>query len=144
MSQMVITKNFKETQLLGEKFSSTLKGGEVIALSGELGGGKTTFVQGLVSGLGIKNRIISPTFIIVRSYKLNNKKIKAKYFYHIDLYRIDSENDVVGMELDEIINDKNNIVAIEWSEKIRKLLPKNRTEIKFKYLKDNEREIEFK
>lgn len=144
MNQKVITKSFKETQLLGKKISSTLRGGDVVLLSGELGGGKTTFVQGLANGLNIKKRIISPTFIIVRSYKLNNKKVKAEYFYHVDLYRIDSENDILGMELDEIINDKKNIVAIEWPEKIGRLLPKNRIEINFKYLKDNEREVKIK
>ncbi|MDO8621586.1 MAG: tRNA (adenosine(37)-N6)-threonylcarbamoyltransferase complex ATPase subunit type 1 TsaE [Candidatus Levybacteria bacterium] len=145
-----ITNSFEETQALGEKVAKNLKGGGILALYGNLGDGKTTFVQGLAKGLGIKRRIISPTFIIVRSYatklKSQSSKIKAtiqnsKVFYHIDLYRIDSQRDVEGLGIEEIINDPKNIVAIEWAEKMGKLLPKKRWDIKFEYLDEGRRKI---
>lgn len=147
-----LTENFKETQRLGEDFARTLLAsmqGEtlsVIALYGDLGSGKTTFTQGLAVGLGIKNRIISPTFVIVRSYKLriNDKGLMIKDFYHIDLYRTESEKDIEGLGIEEIINNKNNIVIIEWAEKLKNYLPKKRIDINFFYEKDNARRIEFR
>lgn len=74
--EIFITSSYEETQKLGKEFTKKLQGGDIIALYGELGSGKTTFVQGLAKGLGIKRRIISPTFIIIRSYTLINQKSK--------------------------------------------------------------------
>jgi tRNA threonylcarbamoyladenosine biosynthesis protein TsaE len=138
-----ITNSFEETKNLGEKFAKDLKGGEIIALYGDLGGGKTTFVQGLALGLGIKRRIISPTFIIVRTYdlKLPQEEDKQKTFYHIDLYRTGGPEDFNGLGLGDIIADPGNIVAVEWAEKMKDILPGKRTDIFFKYLGDNRREI---
>lgn len=135
----IITTSFEETQQVGESFAQKLKGGEVLALYGDLGSGKTTFVQGLAKGLGIEKQIISPTFIIMRTYAFGNKML-----YHVDLYRIESENDVEGIGLRELMNDPANIVLIEWPEKIENLLPENRIDIVFTYLEDDNREIVFK
>ncbi|MBI3093049.1 MAG: tRNA (adenosine(37)-N6)-threonylcarbamoyltransferase complex ATPase subunit type 1 TsaE [Candidatus Levybacteria bacterium] len=160
----VITKSSEETRKIAETLAKQLasKGlnpfrgstptkALVIALYGELGSGKTTFVQGLARGLGIKRRIISPTFIIVRSYKIKNQKSKikiidqsSKIFYHTDLYRIQSVKDLEGLGLGEIINNQNNIVVIEWAEKIAELLPKNRMDIEFEYVDENRRKITIK
>lgn len=128
----MVTKSAQETQKLGEKIGGSLKGGVVLALYGELGSGKTTFLQGLARGLGIKERILSPTFIMMRQYG---------NFYHVDLYRIEDEREIESLGLKEIWSDSENIVAIEWAEKIKNLLPKKRMDIYFKYLKDEEREI---
>lgn len=130
------TESFEETRRLGENFAKNLKGGEIIALYGELGSGKTTFVQGLARGLGIKRRIISPTFIIVRSYKA-----KPSFFYHVDLYRIESAKDIESLGLAETIDDKTSVVAIEWAEKMKGLLPKKRWDVEFEDLKDSRRKI---
>jgi len=134
-----ITNSFEETRKLGEEFARShlarLKYG-VIALYGDLGSGKTTFVQGLAKGLGIKRRIISPTFIIVRNYKL-----EVGSFYHIDLYRIQNEKDIESLGIEEIIKNPENIVAIEWAEKMGNLLPKKRWNIKFEYLDEDKRRI---
>ncbi len=137
------TNSFSQTQNLAKDFIKTNKG-RILALYGDLGSGKTTFVQGLGKGLGIKKRMTSPTFLIIKSYDIDNKKIKEKYFYHIDLYRIKSNDDVLGLELDEIINNKQNIVVIEWPEKLKKILPKNVINVHFEYLSINKRRIEFK
>lgn len=134
-----ITNSAQETQNIGQELAKRLKPGDFIALFGELGGGKTTFVQGLVRGLGINKRIISPTFIILRQYKIPDK---SSNFYHIDLYRINMEKyEVPELGLDEIIKEKKDIIAVEWAEKMGNLLPENRREISFEYIGDNKRRI---
>lgn len=134
--QTIITKNFTQTQNLGKKFAEKLTNGGIVALYGNLGSGKTTFIQGFAKGLGIKNKIISPTFIIVRKYEINLKSSisNLKSFYHIDLYRIENEAGLQGLGLEEILNDASNIVAIEWPEKIEKFLPDKTIKINFEYL----------
>ncbi len=146
--EIFITNSYGETQKLGEDFAKKLQGGDVIALYGELGSGKTTFAQGLARGLGIKQRIISPTFVIVREYKLKTQKSKvkttiknSKLFYHVDLYRIESSKEIEGLGLQEIISGRQNIVAIEWAEKIKELLPKERIDIYFEYIDEQKRRI---
>lgn len=147
-----ITQSDEETRKFGFGLGRNFKRG-VIALYGELGAGKTTFVQGLAKGLGIKKRIISPTFVIVRTYhlKIKNQKSKIKVttqnlktFYHIDLYRIKGQKDFDGLGLTEILSDKNSIVVIEWPEKIRDLLPKERISIYFEYINKSKRRITVK
>ncbi len=133
----ILTKSAIETQELGQKLADNLTDGGLVCLYGNLGSGKTTFVQGLANGLGIKQRIVSPTFIFIRSYSLNN----GQTLYHIDLYRIESLMDARALGIEEILSDPKNIVLIEWPEKIKEILPKKRTEIFFEYIKDNERKI---
>ncbi|MBL7159731.1 tRNA (adenosine(37)-N6)-threonylcarbamoyltransferase complex ATPase subunit type 1 TsaE [Candidatus Microgenomates bacterium] len=154
----MITHSSLETEKLGEKLAKDIKKGGVIALYGELGAGKTTFTKGLARGLGIKNRIISPTFIFIRSYIVNQQlainnpprqtrssgEAGQQFFYHIDLYRIDRLEDAHSLGLEEILSDSRNIVVIEWPEKIKKLLPKKRIEVYFKYLDKGQREIKIK
>ena len=133
----VITKNARETQRLGEKIGRRLKKGAVLALYGELGSGKTTFIQGLARGLGVEKRVISPTFVFVRQYPLSPKGT----FYHIDLYRINEVAEASGLGLEEIFTDPEAVVAIEWAEKIDKILPRERTDIFFEYSGEKERKI---
>ena len=136
MNEEYITSSKEETQQLAEDLAQKLHGGDFLAFYGDLGSGKTTFIQGLAKGLGINKRIISPTFIIVRHYKINPQS-----FYHIDLYRTESESDLLGLGIDEIIKDKNNIVALEWAEKMGDMLPGKRVDIHCKYLEGNKRRI---
>ncbi len=144
MKKTLFTKSYQETQKLGLEIAKKVKDGGIIALYGNLGSGKTTFVQGLARGLGIKGKIISPTFIIVRKYELGikNKELGAKNFYHIDLYRVEDEKDITGLGLDEIISDLENIVAIEWPEKIEKILSDQRINMHFEYIEGDKRKIE--
>ncbi len=111
----------------------------IIGLEGDLGGGKTTFVQGFAEGLGIKKKILSPTFIIFRRFKLKDSKFKN--FYHIDCYRIAKSKEVLGIGFKEIVSNFQNIVAIEWSDKIKKILPKNSLILKFQFVNKNSRKI---
>ncbi len=137
----IITKSAQETKDLGKKLAADLKGGELLALTGELGSGKTTFVQGLAKGLGIKQRTISPTFILMRKYDLGSKD-----FYHVDLYRLENniEREVRNLGIEEIWDNPENIVVIEWAEKIKNMLPKNRMWIEFENLGKNKRKITIK
>ena len=107
----------------------------VIGLIGDLGGGKTTFLQGLARGLKIKGRILSPTFIIMRKYG---------YFYHIDCYRLENEKELLDLGFKEIVSDPQNVVVIEWAEKVRSILPENTVSIEFKSVNMNTREILWK
>jgi len=136
-----ITKNARETQNVGQEVSDNLTKDTpiVIALSGDLGSGKTTFVQGFVKGLGIKKKVISPTFIIMRTYKARRKNT----LYHLDLYRLESnfDEEIENLGISDLWKEKNNILVIEWAEKIKDLLPKNTIWVYFKYLSDDQRKI---
>lgn len=132
-----VTKSDEETQLLGEEFSSNLKMGDVILLYGNLGYGKTTFIKGLMKGLGVSKRVMSPTFVIIRTYVPKNKK-GVKRIYHADLYRIENDEKLVGVGIDEKISDPAAIVVVEWPEKIKKL-PEKRWEVKIEMNNDNTR-----
>lgn len=136
-----ISESSKQTQQIGEELGRSLNQGSVIALYGELGAGKTTFVQGIARGLGIKKRIISPTFVLVREHRIKNYELRIKQLYHVDLYRVQSEKDLEGLGLEEILNDKNAIIAIEWAEKLGLKLPKNRIDIYFEILEEDKRKI---
>ena len=117
----------------------------MLALSGELGSGKTTFVQGLAYGLGIKKRIISPTFILARKYELGlkAKSSKLKAFYHVDLYRLEEnvEDEVRNLGIDEFWKNPENIIAIEWAGKIKSMIPKKATWLRFENLGEDKRKI---
>lgn len=146
MVSIMITNSALETEKLGEKLAKDIKKGGVIALYGELGAGKTTFTKGLARGLGIKKRIVSPTFIFIRSYIINQQSAinNQQFFYHIDLYRINKSKDARGLGLEEILADSENIVVIEWAGRIKEILPKKTIEISFKYLNKGQREIRIK
>ena len=103
-------------------------GALILALTGELGSGKTTFVQGFFRGLGIKKSPISPTFIIMRRTAIRRKTSASRAgfqnVYHIDAYRIKHPRELAPLGLKEIMNDSKNIVLIEWAENIKKILPR--------------------
>ena len=108
----------------------------IVGLEGELGSGKTTFIQGLAKGLGIEELITSPTFVIMKRYNFPKGEL-----YHIDCYRIDLK-DLIELDFKEIINNPKNIVVIEWAEKVREILPRNTVWLKFEYLDRNKRLIQ--
>jgi tRNA threonylcarbamoyladenosine biosynthesis protein TsaE len=122
-----------------------------MALTGELGSGKTTFIQGFAKGLGISNRIISPTFIIMRSYRLPTshqhacagRPLAFSQFYHLDLYRLEKDigMEVINLGVDDIWKNPDNIIVIEWAEKIKDLIPKNAVWVEFNNLEENRRRI---
>lgn len=145
----IITKNAGETQAFGEKIGRNLISqkikSKIFCLYGDLGAGKTTFIQGLAKGLGIKKRITSPTFMFVKQYEMRDVPDRSHLsrFYHIDLYRIEKTEEADGLGLEEIFNEPKTIIAIEWAERIKKILPKERTDIYFQYLDNDQRKINF-
>lgn len=147
-----VSYNEQQTIKIAKEFAKSLKGGEIICLIGELGTGKTTFTKGLAKGLGVKKSIRSPSFVLIKSYlipqlsqKLNTKdqRLKIKYqIFHIDLYRIKKLQELINLGVLEYFNQPNIITIIEWADKIKKILPKKRTEIKIKFgKKEGERKI---
>lgn len=136
MEEIFLSKNVTETQLFAEKFAQKIQEGAVVLLYGNLGAGKTTFVQGLAKGLGITKRIISPTFIILRSYELEKRN-----FYHVDLYRLKSEKEIEALGLVELMKNPDNIIVIEWPERLGSLMPKKIWKLTFTVIDENKREI---
>jgi tRNA threonylcarbamoyladenosine biosynthesis protein TsaE len=148
-------KNFLSTSPLAtQKFGEKLAGkilkrkekdrAAVLGLIGELGGGKTTFLQGFSRGLGVKEKILSPTFIILRKSEIQNPKQSYKYFYHIDCYRIQKPKELLDLGFKEIISDPRNIVAVEWADRVRKIMPKDTIWIEFRFINQKQRKLIFK
>lgn len=131
MRKSIITKSIKETQDFGRELAKEITAGDIICFFGDLGAGKTTLIQAIAKGLGIKKRLISPTFVLIRSYGR---------VHHIDLYRLDDPSE---LGLAELWQNPKNILLIEWPEKIAGSLPRQRREIHLKILSENEREITY-
>jgi len=129
----IITKNAEETQKFGSDFALKLKKGDVIALYGELGSGKTQLVKGICSQFGVKQVVNSPTFIIVNEYISEN----FPKIYHFDLYRMKSYDEVIGMGFDDYM-DTADIVFIEWPEHIESALPVKTIKIHLAHSAENE------
>lgn len=133
----MITKSKTQTQKFAKKLAQQiLKKGpgrqaQVLALSGDLGAGKTTFTQGFMKALGVKHHVTSPTFMIVRRYELKNQKFLNAY--HFDLYRIHQSKEILALDFRKIIRNPENIVLIEWPERLGRLLPKSATKISFNH-----------
>jgi tRNA threonylcarbamoyladenosine biosynthesis protein TsaE len=137
-----LTENYLETQDIGMALAEETKNRDkavVFGLKGDLGAGKTTFLQGFAKGMGIKEKVISPTFVIMNRFDI--KKGKFKNFYHLDCYRIEDVKEMENLGFEEIISDPQNVVCIEWPEKIKKILPEEIILIKFKITSENNREI---
>lgn len=136
-----VTQSAEETGHMGETFLKDLDR-NILTLNGELGAGKTTFVQGLAKGLGILRRISSPTFIIMRTYEVPKSiNIPFAKFYHVDLYRMETMHDIEGLGILELMKDPANLFAIEWAEKLENNLPTERIDIHIEYKSENERKI---
>lgn len=138
MQNTLQTNSAQETQAIAKKFANKLHPGDIVLLYGNLGAGKTTFTQGLAKGLGITRRIISPTFILMRTYEMAN----AKTFYHVDLYRLEKDKEIEGIGFIEKIGIKDSIIVIEWPEKLQGYVPKKRWEIHIEDRGGEKREIQ--
>ena len=130
--------NSEDTEKLAEKLGSSLRGGEVIELISDLGGGKTTFVRGLARGAGSKDRVASPTFTISRIYEAGDKEI-----HHFDFYRL-GEAGLIGEELSEVLGDPNIITVVEWADIVQDVLPTQRLTITIAKTPTDGRELTFR
>lgn len=125
----------EETMKLANDFASKLNGGEVVLLNGDLGAGKTTFTQFVFKALGVKEVVNSPTFAILKSYQGKFK------LHHFDTYRITTE-EAIEAGFDEVFQEENAIIFVEWSENISSLLPSKTISVNIRYISENEREFE--
>ena len=125
-----------ETFDFGRRIAATLRGGEVLALDGDLGTGKTQFVKGVAAGLGHDCDVTSPTFTLIHEYTGGRLPL-----YHFDFYRLENEGDALRAGLDDYLGERG-VVAIEWAEKFPALLPKETRWLRFRASDGDTREIE--
>lgn len=148
----IIAKSTSETKrtaaLLAKKIKEKLrpKRALIIALEGDLGSGKTTFVQGLAEELGVRENVLSPTFVIQKDFPLNfsaqgGPAVGWKNLYHIDVYRLKNSKELLDLGFRDLTKNPENLIVIEWADKIKKILPKNIMKIKFFNLGKNQRKI---
>lgn len=133
----VISNSREETIEIGAKFAKKLKAGDLVALIGELGSGKTVFTKGIAKGLGVKDvrYVNSPSFVIIKEYK---GKIPL---YHFDLYRLDKAGMLDSLSYDEYFYG-NGVTVVEWADRIREFLPPKYWEARLSVAGENERKIE--
>jgi tRNA threonylcarbamoyladenosine biosynthesis protein TsaE len=122
MTLVVRATTAEDTREVGEALSASLRAGDVVVLSGELGAGKTTLVQGIARGLGVEDAVSSPTFTLVKEYEgfLN--------IAHVDVYRLERLQDVVDLGLDELA-DGEAVILVEWGDVVEQLLPADRLRV---------------
>ena len=137
---------------ISKKFQEKVsEGATIIALYGDLGSGKTTFTKYFISAFGIKQIVTSPTFVIEKIYKipplsqkpLGGPATKFRHIIHIDAYRLESGKDMEDLGWKEISENPENIILIEWPEKIADILPKDIKKIEFKFVDEDKREVVF-
>jgi tRNA threonylcarbamoyladenosine biosynthesis protein TsaE len=122
-SQMkIILKNADETRALGKKIATRLRPGMVISLEGPLGAGKTTLLQGIAQGLGIKQKMTSPTFILFRVLPV--KKRSIKWLVHGDAYRVKRPAEMTEAGLHDYLDDLQTVTIIEWGDLVKNVLKK--------------------
>jgi tRNA threonylcarbamoyladenosine biosynthesis protein TsaE len=147
MGMEILSKSVEETNKLAGDFLAKINNlksnkATVVGLFGDLGSGKTTFTQALGKCLGVQEVMTSPTFVIEKIYPLDGK-YDFKKLIHIDAYRLDSGQELQSLNFVEISSDPNNLILIEWPERVVDILPADLVKINFKFISEFEREIEF-
>ena len=122
----VLTKSAEDTRELGAALSTVARAGDVVLLSGDLGAGKTTLVQGFARGLGVTEPVVSPTFILVRTYHGRLTLV------HADAYRMDNLREVTDLDLPELLDD-GGVALVEWGDVIAPVLPADYLEIRLEF-----------
>ena len=128
----IISNSVQETKKFAKEISKKTKQGQVVALKGDLGSGKTTFSQGFAKGLGIDQHVGSPTFKLVSEYVGSSLNL-----YHVDCYRLNTLQEFLNLGGENLLLPDNGITLIEWADIIQELLPKGTIEIEFSRVKDN-------
>jgi tRNA threonylcarbamoyladenosine biosynthesis protein TsaE len=144
-----LSKSLAETQKIAEDFIKKIAGQKsdratVVGLFGDLGSGKTTFAQAIGQCLGVEAVMTSPTFVIMKKYSLRSdiSNLTPNTLIHIDAYRLDSGQELLNLNLTEDLANPQNLILIEWPERIEGVLPKNLIRINFKFVSETQREIE--
>lgn len=129
------TKSPEETEQYASVLANRLRGGEVIELVSDLGGGKTTFTRGLVAGLGSTEAVASPTFTLSREYSQGRLHV-----YHFDFYRL-HEAGIMADELSEVVGDTGGVVVVEWADVLQQVLPERRLQVRIAATSENGRAL---
>lgn len=146
----MITKSEGETVKVAKELANKLikkksKTAVIIALKGELGAGKTTFIRGFSKVLGVREKILSPTFVLIHKHKLSYKPNWSdgshRALYHIDAYRLNSAKELEKLGVKEIFSGPENIVLIEWADRVEKIIPKNAIWVHMDHISKNKRKI---
>ena len=144
-----LSESLEETNKIAEDFINKIKEIKtdkalIVGLFGDLGSGKTTFTQAVGKILGIKEIMTSPTFVIQKNYQINstNYQLQAKKLIHIDAYRLESGKELISLDFIEMQNDPQNLILIEWPERVGGVLPADLIRVNFKFISEFEREIE--
>ncbi len=127
----------EQTRRLGARLGTLLEAGDLVCLSGELGSGKTTLVQGIAQGWGSVNPVTSPTFVLVNEYR----RVDGALLNHLDAYRLNNALEAEDLDLDRMLESGGMIV--EWAERVRKALPKENMWIDLKWITDEQRNLFF-
>ena len=132
-------------KIKAENFVKTLKPcpnqASVITLKGDLGSGKTTFVQFVAHTLGVKENVTSPTFIIMRTYPLGTRGSKWQRLVHIDAYRLEHADELASLGWEDLAKDPGNLIFIEWPEKVEAIIPKDAVRVEFSYADETHRYV---
>jgi tRNA threonylcarbamoyladenosine biosynthesis protein TsaE len=137
-----VSNSEEETAEFAAKIAADSHSGDVFALKGDLGAGKTVFSRGFAVALGVDCPICSPTFTIVQEYEIrDNSKPDLERLYHMDVYRISNSDSALAFGVDEFLDDESAIKLIEWPERVKDILPSTTITIEIKHLNDHSREI---
>jgi tRNA threonylcarbamoyladenosine biosynthesis protein TsaE len=135
----------EQTRRVGRRLGEALETGDVICLQGDLGAGKTTFVQGIAQGWGSVDSVSSPTFILVNVYRRADQSKGGStlpLLFHMDAYRLDSTPEAEELDLDSMLTQ--GTLLIEWPERMNGLIPKEHLWVNLEHIDDEEREMKFK
>jgi len=145
--QSIIVKDLKEMEEFAISFVENLPSKSetalVIGLVGDLGSGKTTFVQSVAKLLKVKELVVSPTFVLQKRYQINLEKSSFESLIHIDAYRLENGKDLLGLDWNEISNNSKNIIFIEWPERVEEVFDSNVKKIYYKFIDEHTREISY-
>jgi len=143
------SKSLKETSEIAAifleeilKIENSKAGALVVGLVGDLGAGKTAFFQTVAKHLGVKGRVSSPTFVIMKKYPIKHKK--QNFLFHLDAYRLKNARELLLLGWEEILNDKKNLVFIEWPQNVSKVMPFNTKFIHISEDKNGRKVFKFK
>lgn len=115
--------NLEQFQKIASNFAVKLKGGEVVGLIGELGLGKTTFIQFLAVAMGVKEKVLSPTFVLLKIYRASHRQSSIKQLVHVDAYRLNHAEELKNIGLPEYLNRPDTVTVIEWADQVKDILP---------------------
>lgn len=146
LTMKYLSHSLAETEKIAQSFLETeikkpRERALVVALSGDLGSGKTTFMQAVCKALSVKETVTSPTFVIEKFYKINYRDFTQ--LIHVDAYRLDGGKDLFLLAWERLVADPHNLICIEWPEKVADILPGDELKVGFTFINETDREIEY-